>query len=147
LPSGKVDQVALGSLADASPDVGSALNTIPVNADVAQIWRAVLGDDEINADDSFFGLGGNSLLAMQIIVRVRRRFGIDIPIRTLFDNPTLAGFSKAVEAAPPAEDDALTEIRPQPRSRSQLQELRDRLAQLSPEEFEALIRDARREMH
>ena len=145
LPSGKVDQVRLGSLADASANIGSVPNTIPVNADVAQIWRAVLGDDEIGADDSFFGLGGNSLLAMQVIVRVRRRFGIDIPIRALFDNPTLAGFSKAVESAPPAEDEAMAEIRPKPRSRPQLQELRDRLAQLSPEDLEALIRDARRD--
>jgi amino acid adenylation domain-containing protein len=141
LPSGKVDQVTLGLLADASPE--PALDNTPVNADVAQIWRAVLGDDEITGADSFFALGGNSLLAMQVIVRVRRRFGIDIRIRTLFDNPTLAGFSGAVEAAPPAEGEALTEIRPQPRSKAQMNELRDRLAQLSPEELDALIRNVR----
>jgi amino acid adenylation domain-containing protein len=147
LPSGKVDQVTLRSLADASPHLEAAATTIPVNADVAQIWRAVLGEDEITAADDFFGLGGNSMLAMQVIVRVRRRFGIDIPIRALFDNPTLAGFSKAVEAAPPAQGEALTEISPQPRSRTELNELRDRLVQLSPEELDALIRSMRGEMH
>ncbi|MBV9531367.1 MAG: amino acid adenylation domain-containing protein, partial [Bradyrhizobium sp.] len=145
LPSGKVDQVALRSLADSRTHHETALNTDSVNAEVAQIWRAVLREDEIGAIDDFFDLGGNSLLAMQVIVRVRRRFSIDIPIRALFDNPTLAGFSKAVEAAPAAEDEALTEIRPQARSRTELSELRDRLVQLSPEELDALIRSARRD--
>ena len=96
LPSGKVDQVALVALADAPPQqtAGGMDSVIP---GMAQIWRAVLREDEIGASDDFFELGGNSLLAMQVIVRVRRRFGIDIPIRALFDNPTLAGFSCAVE--------------------------------------------------
>ena len=83
---------------------------------------------------------------MQVIVRVRRRFGIEIPIRALFDNPTLGGFSKTVGAAPPAEDDALLEIRPQARSRAELGELRNRLVQLSPEELDALIRSLERDM-
>ncbi|HEY0801781.1 MAG TPA: hypothetical protein VGD54_13115, partial [Steroidobacteraceae bacterium] len=67
--------------------------------------------------------------------------------RALFDNPTLAGFSKAVEAAPPAQGEALTEISPQPRSRTELNELRDRLVQLSPEELDALMRSMRGEMN
>ena len=140
LPSGKVDQVALRSLADAPTHHEAALNTISVNADVAQIWRDALGEDQIGATDDFFDLGGNSLLAMQVIVRARRRFRIDIPIRALFDNPTLGGFSKAVEAAPPADEDALVEIRPQARAGAELSELRNRLLQLSPEELDALIR-------
>lgn len=143
LPSGKVDQLALRSLSETPTHHETALNTISVNADVAQIWRAVLREEEIGATDDFFDLGGNSLLAMQIVVRVRRRFGIDIPIRTLFDHRTLAEFSRAVEAAPPAENEALAEIRPEPRSRTELSELRDRLVQLSPEELDALIRSVR----
>jgi amino acid adenylation domain-containing protein len=144
LPSGKVDQVALRSLAD-SLHHEAALNTDSMNDDVAQIWRAVLREDEIGATDNFFDLGGNSLLAMQVIVRVRRRFSIDIPIRALFENPTLAGFSRAVEAAPPAGNEALTEITPQARSRTELSELRDRLVQLSPEELGVLIRSVGRD--
>ena len=145
LPSGKVDQVALRSLAESPTHHEAALNTDSVNADVAQIWRAVLREDEIAATDDFFDLGGNSLLAMQVIVRVRRRFSIDIPIRALFENPTLAGFSKTVEAAPPAEAEALTEIRPQARSRMEFSELRDHLVQLSPEELDVLIHSIRRD--
>src|SRR5262249_29161779 len=99
----------------------------------------------IDATDDFFDLGGNSLLAMQVIVRVRRRFSIDIPIRALFENPTLTGFSKTVEAAPPAEAEALTEIRPQARSKMELSELRDHLVQLSPEELDVLISNIRRD--
>lgn len=146
LPSGKVDQMALVALADAPTRHEAALDTVSVNADVAQIWRAVLREEEIDADDDFFDLGGNSLLAMQVIVRVRRRFGIDIPIRALFDNSTLAGFSSAVEAAPPADDQGLGEIRPQARSTTELGDLRERLGKLSPEELDALIRSVRQDL-
>lgn len=145
LPSGKVDQVALRSLADAPARYEAPLNTISVNDDVAQIWRAVLREDDIGAADHFFDLGGNSLLAMQVIVRVRRQFGIEIPIRALFDNPTLAGFSRTVEAAPPAEDDSLMEIRPQARSKTELGELRERLVKLSPDDLDALIHSLKRD--
>jgi amino acid adenylation domain-containing protein len=143
LPSGKIDQMALKSLADAPMRHEIESSAMPVNADVAEIWRAVLCEEEISATDDFFDLGGNSLLAMQVIVRVRRRFSIDIPIRALFDNPTLAGFSNAVKGAPPVDDEELTEIRPRARSRAGLNDLRNRLAMLPPEELDALIRSVK----
>jgi amino acid adenylation domain-containing protein len=145
LPSGKVDQMALRALADAPTRHEAELNMVSVNADVAQIWRTVLSADDIDAADDFFYLGGNSLLATQVIVRVRRRFRIEIPIRALFDNPTLAGFSRAVRAAPRIEDEGLREIRPQARSRMELGELRDRLVKLSPEELDALLGSIRQD--
>ncbi|WP_424627947.1 non-ribosomal peptide synthetase [Bradyrhizobium sp. SYSU BS000235] len=148
LPSGKVDQMALKSLADAPVRQEVGLSAMPVNGDVAELWRTVLREDDIQATDDFFDLGGNSLLAMQVIVRVRRRFAIDIPIRALFDNPTLAAFSRAVEDAPPAEDEELTEIRPRARSKPAvsdlpLSDLRRRLASLPPKELDALIRSVK----
>lgn len=143
LPSGKVDQIALKSLADAPTRHEVASIAISANPDVAEIWRTVLQEDDIDAADDFFDLGGNSLLAMQVIVRVRRRFGIDIPIRALFDNPTLAGFSNAVKDAPLAKDEELTEIRPRPRSRATMSDLRNHLASLPPEELDALIRSVK----
>jgi amino acid adenylation domain-containing protein len=145
LPSGKVDQMALIAFADAPTQHEPELKTISVNAEVAQIWRTVLRENEFDAADDFFDLGGNSLLAMQVIVRARRRFGIDIPIRALFDNPTLAAFSRAVEAAPPADDEGLSEIRPQARSKTELDELKERLVSLSSEELDALIRSIGRD--
>ncbi len=143
LPSGKIDQMALKSLADAPTHHEVEPSVMPVNADVAEIWRTVLREEEISATDDFFDLGGNSLLAMQVIVRVRRRFSIDIPIRALFDNPTLAGFSNAVKDAPPVDDEELTEIKPRARSRTGLNDLRNRLARLPPEELDALIRSVK----
>jgi amino acid adenylation domain-containing protein len=140
LPSGKVDQLALTALADVPAQHGAELRSFSVNADVAQIWSTVLREDDIDGADDFFDLSGNSLLAMQVIVRVRRRFGIEIPIRALFDNPTLAGFSRAVEAAPLADDEETSEIRPVARSKTEFGELRQRLLNLSPEELDALIR-------
>jgi acyl carrier protein len=146
LPSGKIDQVALRALAEAPGPHASELDPVPVNPEVAQIWRTLLREDEIAPSDDFFELGGNSLLAMQVIVRVRRRFGIDIPIRALFDNPTLAGFSQAVGAAPRTGDEELREIRPRARSGTDLGDLKDRLVKLSPDELDALIRSVKQDM-
>ena len=62
-----------------------------------QIWSQVLRRERIGRHDNFFDLGGHSLLVTQVISRVRQALGVDLPLRTLFDAPTVAGLSKAME--------------------------------------------------
>ncbi len=66
---------------------------------LAGIWGDVLGADGVAADDDFFDLGGNSLVAVQLIARVRKQLGVKLPIRALFEAPTVAGMAAQVEQA------------------------------------------------
>jgi amino acid adenylation domain-containing protein len=62
------------------------------------IWKEVLGENSIEITDNFFDIGGNSLLAMQLIVKIRKKLGISIPIMQLFQNPTIETLVLAVGA-------------------------------------------------
>ncbi|WP_381556214.1 SDR family NAD(P)-dependent oxidoreductase [Streptomyces eurythermus] len=62
-------------------------------APLAQIWSEVLGVDRIGADDDFFDLGGNSLVAVQLLSLVRKRLSARIPMRALFEAPTVAAMA------------------------------------------------------
>jgi amino acid adenylation domain-containing protein len=64
---------------------------------VAGIWGEVLGAERVGAGDNFFELGGHSLLATQVISRVREAFGVDIPLRALFENRTVAGLARHID--------------------------------------------------
>ena len=64
---------------------------------VAEIWSEVLGRESISVEDNFFSVGGHSLLATQVISRVRQRFEIELPLRVMFESPTIAQLSLVVE--------------------------------------------------
>ena len=55
--------------------------------------------EEVGVEQNFFELGGHSLLVLQVMARIRRRFGLEMPVRTVFEGPTIAGLATAVEAA------------------------------------------------
>ncbi|HKE59435.1 MAG TPA: KR domain-containing protein, partial [Pyrinomonadaceae bacterium] len=65
--------------------------------EVGNIWRQVLRLPEISIHDNFFQIGGQSLLATQVISRLRKALTIDLPLSTLFESPTIAGLSTAIE--------------------------------------------------
>ena len=68
-----------------------------VEREIAAIWRHLLGIREVGAHDSFFELGGNSLIAPQLVFALRERLGADLPLAALFDVPTVAEMAEAVE--------------------------------------------------
>ncbi|MFB9222924.1 type I polyketide synthase [Paracoccus cavernae] len=61
-----------------------------LEAEIAAIWSELLGIAQIGAEDSFFDLGGHSLIAVRMFAQVRKAIGIDLPISTLFEAPTIA---------------------------------------------------------
>ncbi len=101
-PSGKVDRQALAALGrqDRQPlsqSGGRAPKTI-VEELLAAIFAEVLQLDGVGAEDDFFALGGHSLSATQVAARARAVLGLELPVRALFEAPTVAGLAAWIES-------------------------------------------------
>ncbi|UEM25114.1 amino acid adenylation domain-containing protein (plasmid) [Skermanella mucosa] len=94
-PTGKLDARALPEPGEDGPAAGTEGEPprTPLEAAVAETWAEVLGTARIGIRDNFFEAGGHSLLATRVIARIRARFGIDLPLRLLFERPTVAEFA------------------------------------------------------
>ena len=89
--SGKVDRAAALALIERSGAAADGEPPLPgPERRLAELWRDLLGVPEVRRQDSFFDLGGHSLLATRLTNQVRLAFGVDLPLRELFANPTLA---------------------------------------------------------
>src|SRR5690606_3515197 len=64
---------------------------------VLAVWQAVLGTDAISVEDDFFAIGGHSLLATQVVARLRREFRINLPLRALFEAPTVRNTARQID--------------------------------------------------
>ncbi|MBV6623049.1 MAG: amino acid adenylation domain-containing protein [Rivularia sp. (in: Bacteria)] len=98
-PNGKIDRQALpkpnlNNSESVNKDI--TVNT-PIQEILRGIWSQVLGIEYISINDNFFDLGGHSLLATQVISRVRETFQIELPLRCLFEFPTIAELSTSIE--------------------------------------------------
>ena len=97
-PSGKVDRRALPvpSFKNESK-LGFIAPRTPAEEIVADIWSQILKQEHISIHDNFFDLGGHSLLATQVISRLREAFKIELPLRSLFEAPTVAQLVEHIE--------------------------------------------------
>ena len=95
-PSGKVDRRTLPAPDRSRMGDGFLPPRTPLEVEVAGIWGDVLGVDQVGLQDGFFDLGGHSLLATRVLARIEETFGVDMPLQTLFESPTLEGFAAAL---------------------------------------------------
>ncbi len=102
-PNGKIDRKALPAPDHHRPDLdtGYTAPTNPTETTITTIWTDLLGIDPIGIHDNFFQLGGHSLLATQVTSRIRKTLGIDLPLRTLFANPTPAQLATTIHTTHP----------------------------------------------
>jgi amino acid adenylation domain-containing protein len=97
--SGKVNQRALPAPEQTSVETPFALPRTPIEVLLVSIWSNVLKLDRVGIDDNFFELGGHSLLAMQVMARIRDAFQVEVPLRRIFDRPTIAQLSRLISEA------------------------------------------------
>src|SRR6185369_10137637 len=97
--NGKVDRQALPAPERQSGGELFVAPRTPVEEVLAGIWATVLRLDRVGADGHFFALGGHSLLAAQVMSRLRGAFGVEMPLRELFEAPRLADLAVRIEAA------------------------------------------------
>jgi amino acid adenylation domain-containing protein len=117
-PNGKVDRRALPSPIEERREVERPGERSLVEELLAGIWARVLGVPDVTPHESFFELGGHSLLATRMISRVRTVLGVEMPMRAVFEEPTLAGFAALAERARQgdAEDQLVLPLVPVPRN-------------------------------
>jgi acyl carrier protein len=100
-PNGKVDRKLLPAPDGARPELEQAF-VAPrneVEQTLSNIWSEVLQLDQIGINDNFFDLGGHSLLATQVISRVQIAFNVELPLRAIFENPTVSGLAMTLVQA------------------------------------------------
>ena len=115
-PNGKVDRRALPAPPDSMAGLKAAFvpPAGPIEELLATIWMAVLRVGRVGIHDNFFELGGHSLLATQVMSRIVATLGVELPLRALFEAPTVAGLAARLAAAQqsgaPAEAPALVPV-------------------------------------
>jgi len=97
-PAGKVDVNALPipGPSHLEMEAGYVAPRTALEKQLADLWASVLGVEKVGVYDSFFELGGHSLLATQLASRVRQQLGVEVPLRSLFESPTIASLAPIV---------------------------------------------------
>ncbi|KRD28666.1 hypothetical protein ASE35_19385 [Lysobacter sp. Root916] len=129
-PNGKVDRRALPApeaVAGGDDDASYEAPVTPEELTLAAIWQQLLGAPRIGRGDNFFDLGGHSLLATRLLARIEQQYGVELPLRALFEDATLERLAARVAAAS-------TELAPE-----DLESLLASLEHLSDEEASARL--------
>ena len=109
LPNGKVNRKALPAPSSAAVESGTSYVEPRTEAEkvVAELWQDALSVPRVSVHDNFFRLGGHSLLAAQVLARLRREHGVQLPFRYFFEAPTLEQFAKGIATTAPAPGETL----------------------------------------
>jgi len=94
--NGKIDRTALPD-PEAGAERGFVAPRTETEAAVAAIWADVLRQERVGVTDDFLALGGHSLLAIRVLGKLSRAFGVRLPLRTLFDSPTVAQLASVLD--------------------------------------------------
>ncbi|MFY9560257.1 MAG: non-ribosomal peptide synthetase, partial [Terriglobales bacterium] len=146
LASGKVNRRALaGTAGVVLTEQGMTPARTETERKLGEIWKELLKVEEVGVEQNFFELGGHSLLVLQVIARIRRMFEVELPVRTLFEEPTLAGLAAAVEKAEAQGLKARTPIlqrraRPEGTAAPSREALLAQLDQLSADDVQTLLK-------
>jgi acyl carrier protein len=107
---------------------------------LAKIFAEVLGIEKIGINDNFFLLGGHSLSATQVITRIRETLQADVPLRRIFEEPTVSGLATAVEEFKTRPQDDIIEVVSRDND-EEVEPLAALLEQMTKEELQALLMD------
>ena len=131
-PSGKIDRRALPEPEGLRPELSSRYLAprTPIEQELAQIAAEVLKLDRVGVQDNFFELGGHSMLAVKVIARIQEKYQVNLPLRTLFESPTVEGLAMAI-----------TQLQAQQQDHQQLEQLLDELENLSDEDARKLLNE------
>jgi acyl carrier protein len=134
LSNGKLNRRALPAPDEAALGVqrSYAPPRTPVERQLVEMWQQLLGVERVGIDDHFFELGGHSLMLTQFVSRIRKEFQVNIPLRVLFDAPTITAMAGAILAAQVEQVD-----------KQKVDDMLQRLKQLSPEQMKALLASAK----
>ena len=139
-PNGKTDRKALSATASKQASARQTFTPprTPAEETLAKIWRELLRQPEIGIDDNFFEIGGHSLLAMQLMARVRKEFRAELSLRQIFEAPTIAELAGTLAQKQRPCEVLLPLARPRI-SPEQARELLDKFDELSDTEVELLL--------
>jgi acyl-coenzyme A synthetase/AMP-(fatty) acid ligase/acyl carrier protein len=132
-PNGKVDRNALPEPEQTRPDLMAeyvAART-EIEAALTEMWMQLLKLEQIGIFDNFFDLGGHSLLATKVVSRVRETFAVELPLRTIFESPTIAQLSESIENAEKADQENVEVF----------SEILESLERLTEQETSALLKE------
>jgi amino acid adenylation domain-containing protein len=129
--NGKVDRRALPAPEQARPELSGSFVAprSPLEETVADIWAELLNLEQVGVHDNFFDLGGHSLMLTQLASRIREKFQVELPLRVLFETPTVAEMMTAI-----------TVLKAEQENEAELTRMLGELENLSPSEVEELLR-------
>jgi amino acid adenylation domain-containing protein len=137
--NGKVDRKSLPAPGLERPELESTFTAPRTETEekMAEIWRDVLKLEQVGVEDNFFELGGHSLLATQVISRVREVFRVELPLRNVFETPTISDLATTIAELQTAQKDIQIAVINPIQSRQE-ERLLERLDELTEEEVNLL---------